>query len=325
MTRPRQRHCRRSPGRLRRRRQVRPRRTAEAGTWPQAGRHRVLLRRRTGLAAAGLRRAKAVGGRAVLRPFTGRSGLRRVEECRRPGLRRSRPAGHIIGACRESRTGQGRLVNELVVEPDADHAFFNDTGARYSPVAAADAWKRLQKPGWFVTSPEPAAELTESSGNIVPGGLFPRIGEDRRGFIHFDEPTRLAGRFDVENAVRSLTRAACCMLWVTITIVKSRLSSVMRVLDGQRGRRVQNRAGFVHQQDVGPYGDGAGNAQPLLLTARQPAAGLAESVLHLVPQVGPRSERSAVSSSTARLRTPCSLKPATTLSRIDMVGNGFGR
>ena len=25
------------------------------------------------------------------------------------------------------------LVNELVVEPDADHAFFNDTGARYNP------------------------------------------------------------------------------------------------------------------------------------------------------------------------------------------------
>ncbi|MCB0932147.1 MAG: dienelactone hydrolase family protein [Mycobacterium sp.] len=40
------------------------------------------------------------------------------------------------------------LVNELVVEPDADHAFFNDTGARYNPVAAADAWKRLQ--AWLV-------------------------------------------------------------------------------------------------------------------------------------------------------------------------------
>lgn len=35
------------------------------------------------------------------------------------------------------------LVNELVVEPDADHAFFNDTGARYNATAAADAWQRL--------------------------------------------------------------------------------------------------------------------------------------------------------------------------------------
>ena len=39
------------------------------------------------------------------------------------------------------------LVHELVVEPDADHAFFNDTGPRYRPAAAADAWRRLQ--GWF--------------------------------------------------------------------------------------------------------------------------------------------------------------------------------
>jgi len=39
------------------------------------------------------------------------------------------------------------LVHELVVEPDADHAFFNDSGPRYSPAAAADAWRRLQD--WF--------------------------------------------------------------------------------------------------------------------------------------------------------------------------------
>jgi len=35
------------------------------------------------------------------------------------------------------------LVNEIVVEPDADHAFFNDTGPRYHATAAADAWQRL--------------------------------------------------------------------------------------------------------------------------------------------------------------------------------------
>ena len=36
------------------------------------------------------------------------------------------------------------LVFELVTEPDADHAFFNDSGKRYDAAAAADAWKRLQ-------------------------------------------------------------------------------------------------------------------------------------------------------------------------------------
>lgn len=39
------------------------------------------------------------------------------------------------------------LVNEIVVEPDADHAFFNDTGPRYNAVAANDAWNRVL--GWL--------------------------------------------------------------------------------------------------------------------------------------------------------------------------------
>lgn len=36
---------------------------------------------------------------------------------------------------------------ELVTEPDANHAFFNDTGERYNAVAANDAWIRVQD--WF--------------------------------------------------------------------------------------------------------------------------------------------------------------------------------
>jgi carboxymethylenebutenolidase len=39
------------------------------------------------------------------------------------------------------------LVSEMVVEPDAGHAFFNDSGPRYSAVAAADAWQRMLD--WF--------------------------------------------------------------------------------------------------------------------------------------------------------------------------------
>ncbi len=42
---------------------------------------------------------------------------------------------------------QAGLVNDLIVEPGADHAFFNDSGPRYNPVAAADAWTRVQD--WF--------------------------------------------------------------------------------------------------------------------------------------------------------------------------------
>lgn len=39
------------------------------------------------------------------------------------------------------------LVHDIVVEPGADHAFFNDSGPRYNPAAAADAWQRLTT--WF--------------------------------------------------------------------------------------------------------------------------------------------------------------------------------
>jgi carboxymethylenebutenolidase len=37
--------------------------------------------------------------------------------------------------------GMGKDV-QLVVYPNADHAFFNDTGRNYNAAAAADAWKR---------------------------------------------------------------------------------------------------------------------------------------------------------------------------------------
>lgn len=35
------------------------------------------------------------------------------------------------------------LVNQIVVEPDADHAFFNETGPRYNATAAVDAWQKM--------------------------------------------------------------------------------------------------------------------------------------------------------------------------------------
>jgi carboxymethylenebutenolidase len=39
------------------------------------------------------------------------------------------------------------LINDIVVEPHADHAFFNDTGPRYNAAAAADAWQQVLE--WF--------------------------------------------------------------------------------------------------------------------------------------------------------------------------------
>jgi carboxymethylenebutenolidase len=38
-------------------------------------------------------------------------------------------------------------VYEKVTYPDTDHAFHNDTGSRYDPAAATDAWSRTL--AWF--------------------------------------------------------------------------------------------------------------------------------------------------------------------------------
>ena len=52
------------------------------------------------------------------------------------------------------------------------------------------------------------------------------------------------------------------------------------------GDRVERRARLVHQDDVGLGGDGAGDAEPLLLTAGEAVRRLLELVLDLVPQRG---------------------------------------
>jgi carboxymethylenebutenolidase len=39
------------------------------------------------------------------------------------------------------------LEHELLTFGAADHAFFNDTGARFDPHAAAEAWRRVLS--WF--------------------------------------------------------------------------------------------------------------------------------------------------------------------------------
>jgi carboxymethylenebutenolidase len=42
---------------------------------------------------------------------------------------------------------RAKVVYDMVVEPDAAHAFFNDTAPSYNAAAAQDAWTRLQ--AWF--------------------------------------------------------------------------------------------------------------------------------------------------------------------------------
>ncbi|WP_280304775.1 dienelactone hydrolase family protein, partial [Nocardia abscessus] len=48
----------------------------------------------------------------------------------------SRPAAEAALA----RSGN---PHQIFTAPDADHAFFNDTGQRYSATAATEAWRRV--------------------------------------------------------------------------------------------------------------------------------------------------------------------------------------
>src|SRR5256886_14745059 len=56
------------------------------------------------------------------------------------------------------------------------------------------------------------------------------------------------------------------------------------ILDAGGGHGIERRARLVHENHFGLHGDGACDAQPLLLAAREPGAGAAQAVLHLIPQ-----------------------------------------
>ena len=69
-------------------------------------------------------------------------------------------------------------------------------------------------------------------------------------------------------------------------IVYSLRSSSIRSSIARGGDRVERRARLVHQDHVGLGGDGAGDAEPLLLAAGEAVGRLLELVLDLVPECG---------------------------------------
>ena len=107
-----------------------------------------------------------------------------------------------------------------------------------------------------------------------------RVGEDVRGLAVFDQLAEVEEGGALRHARRLLhvvrddhDRVAAAQL-------------VDQLLDLGGGDRVERRARLVHQDDFGIDRDRAGDAQPLLLAARQRGAAVAEPVLDLVPQPG---------------------------------------
>ncbi len=71
------------------------------------------------------------------------------------------------------------------------------------------------------------------------------------------------------KAVNCEMRAACCMLWVTMTMVNSVAQLLDQLLDLAGRDRIERRGRLVEKDDLGVLRDGARDAQALLLAARQ--------------------------------------------------------
>ena len=111
------------------------------------------------------------------------------------------------------------------------------------------------------------------------------------------------------KAVWSETRAACCMLWVTIRMVYIGLEVIDEVFDLERRDGVEGGGRLIEQQHLGLDGDGARDDEALMLPARQGHGAVVQPVFDLVPQGGALDARSTASSRTRRFLTPCSLSP----------------
>ncbi len=64
-----------------------------------------------------------------------------------PSTPASTTASNAGRAEAETALTQAGLTHEILTVPNVDHAFFNDTGGRYSQAAAAEVWGRALD--WF--------------------------------------------------------------------------------------------------------------------------------------------------------------------------------
>ncbi|EAP98521.1 hypothetical protein JNB_16193 [Janibacter sp. HTCC2649] len=129
----------------------------------------------------------------------------------------------------------------------------------------------------------------------------------------------------MKNAVWSDTRAACCMLCVTMTTVYWLLSSLIR----SSMARVEIGSSAEHGSSMRSTCGSTAMARAMQSRCcwppDNPAPGLSRRSLTSFQRLAPLSERSTTSSRAFLFLRPLSLRPAATLSRIDIVGKGLGR
>src|SRR5262245_7253667 len=117
--------------------------------------------------------------------------------------------------------------------------------------------------------------LAETTGDVIFGQLLLRIREDFFGQACLDEAAQPEERGDLRDARRLLQVVGDDDDGVVGAELENQL------LDSLGGNRIEGGRGLVHQQDLGPDGERARDAEALLLSARQRDRRLVQPVLDL--------------------------------------------
>ena len=145
----------------------------EPGVERQAGRRRLLLRRRGREPARGAA-PRARRGRGLLRPPADRGGRAEDQGASPAPLRRQRSSSSTAGipAFEAALKANGKAY-ELYVYQGAQHGFHNDTTPRYDEAAAKLAWQRTIDffNGRFARVSRPIDPRVASSGTPLPGRM----------------------------------------------------------------------------------------------------------------------------------------------------------
>src|SRR5229473_784137 len=146
-----------------------------------------------------------------------------------------------------------------------------------SATSRVSSWRSLSN-ALAVCSEAMIVSSAESAGDVVLSASIARRGENLAGFVEFDQLT--------EIHEGGLVGDARGLLHVVgddrDRVILGQFLDQLLDLGGRNG--VECRARLVEQDDFGPYRDGAGDAKPLLLAARQAQTAGVELVLDLVPQ-----------------------------------------
>src|SRR5688572_8782186 len=104
---------------------------------------------------------------------------------------------------------------------------------------------------------------SEASGDIVFSLFLGRVGEDLSRQVIFNEFAQIEEGGEIRNAGRLLH------IMGDDDNREVLFKRMDEVLDLGRGDRVECGGGLIHEKDLGLDGDGARDAQPLLLAAGQ--------------------------------------------------------